>query len=479
LAEGEKSVTLDTRPGAASYSTHALGNERAANMNTSVEAPSRRSRLGQWVIGLVLLLGGGGLVWYYGVGQPKPLPQGGGRFGGFGGGPRGGEKPPVRVVEAERRNIAVALKALGTVTPINTVIVRSRLDGELVRVHFTEGQRVAAGQVLAEIDPRPYQVALSQAEGQRAENEARLNNARADLASFQSLFDRQLIPKQQLTAQESLVKQVEGTVQSNDAQVNNAKLQLSFTKVIAPIAGRLGLRQVDVGNLVRSSDANGIVVITQMQPISVLFTVPETDLPAVLDAMRRGATPAVEAWDRAETTRLATGTLRTVDNQIDTTTGTIRLRAVFDNKDESLFPNQFVNINLNLSTLRAATVVPSATIQRASFGTFVYVIKPDSKATIRKVVLGAAEGDKVAITEGVQPGERVVLEGVDALREDVTVEVVGTGSAADAAPPPQPPAARQRGGRSGQGQGKGQAPGPNAPQNAPQAPGGQPKATRP
>ena len=390
-------------------------------MNTSVEAPSRRSRLGQWVIGLVLLLGGGGLVWYYGIGQPKPIPQGGGRFGGG-----RNEKPPVRVVDAERRNIAVALKALGTVTPLNTVIVRSRLDGELVRVHFTEGQRVTAGQLLAEIDPRPYEVVLAQVMGQRAENEARLANARADLASFKSLFDRELIPRQQLTAQESLVKQVEGTVQSNDAQVNNAKLQLSFTRIVAPIAGKLGLRQVDVGNLVRSGDANGIVVITQMQPISVLFTVPETDLPAVLEAMRRDGTPAVEAWDRAETTRLATGTLRTVDNQIDTTTGTIRLRAVFQNEGDTLFPNQFVNINLNLSTLRAATVVPSATIQRASFGTFVYVIKPDGKATIRKVVLGASEGDRVAITEGIEPGERVVLEGVDALQEGTTVEIVNS-----------------------------------------------------
>ena len=289
-----------------------------------------------------------------------------------------------------------------------------------------------AGQVLAEIDPRPYQVALAQAEGQRAENQARLANARADLENFRSLFERQLIPKQQLTTQESLVKQIEGSVQSNDAQVNNAKLQLSFTKVVAPISGRLGLRQVDVGNLVRSGDANGIVVITQMQPISVLFTVPEIDLPAVLDALRANNSPAVEAWDRAETTLLATGTLRTVDNQIDTTTGTIRLRAIFANTDEKLFPNQFVNINLRLSTLRAATVVPAATIQRASFGTFVYVIKPDGKATIRKVTLGVSEGERVAVTEGVAPGERIVLEGVDALQEGVAVEIVGYRSAAAA-----------------------------------------------
>jgi multidrug efflux system membrane fusion protein len=422
-------------------------------MHKSVDAPPRRSRLGQWVIGLLILLGGAGLVYYYDIGQPDPATQGmgpGGRGGRGGrGGGRGVDLPPVRVVQAETRSMAVALKALGTVTPLNTVVVRSRLDGELVRVHFTEGQRVKAGQLLAEIDPRPYQVALAQAEGQRAENQARLANARADLQNFQSLYERQLIPRQQLATQESLVKQVEGSVQSNDAQVNNARLQLSFTRVVAPVSGRLGLRQVDVGNLVRSSDANGIVVITQMQPISVLFTVPEVDLPAVLDALRANKSPAVEAWDRAETTRLATGTLRTVDNQIDTTTGTIRLRAVFENTDEKLFPNQFVNINLNLSTVRGATVVPAAAIQRASFGTFVYVIKPDNTATIRKVTLGVTDGDRVGITEGVEPGERIVLEGVDGLEEGVTVEIVGAGS--NSQPPAESPAPAP-GGREGAGQ---------------------------
>jgi multidrug efflux system membrane fusion protein len=423
-------------------------------MHNSVNARPARSRLGQWVIGLFILLGGAGLVWYYDIGQAQPAQQGpgGGRGGGRGGGGgRGNEPPPVRVVEAETRSIAVALKALGTVTPVNTVVVRSRLDGELVRVLFTEGQNVKAGQVLAEIDPRPYQVALAQAEGQKAENQARLTNARDDLEKFRSLFERQLIPRQQLTAQESMVKQIEGSVQSNDAQVSNAKLQLSFTKVVAPISGRLGLRQVDVGNLVRSGDTNGIVVITQMQPISVLFTVPEIELPAVLDALRSNNSPAVEAWDRAETALLSTGTLETVDNQIDTTTGTIKLRANFKNGDEKLFPNQFVNITLKLSTVRDATVVPAATIQRASFGTFVYVIKPDNKATIRKVTLGVSEGERVAVTEGIKAGERVVLEGVDALQEGVAVEVVGTGPV----PPPSTeiPSGR-RGGRGGRGQGQ-------------------------
>ena len=394
----------------------------------------RRSRAWQWLVGALLLAALGGLVWYYDFGAPA---QPKGQFGGGPGGGRGrrpDEKPPVRVVTAERSNIGVALRALGTVTPVNTVTVRSRLDGELVRVHFTEGQRVREGQLLAEIDPRPYEVALAQALGVRAENQARLNQARADAAAFQSLFDQQLIPRQQLATQEALVKQVEGTIQSNDAQVNNAKLQLSYTRIVAPISGRLGLRQVDVGNLVRSGDANGLVVITQMQPTSVLFTVPETELPAVLDAMRENRNLRVQAWDRAETTQLGEGVLKTVDNQIDTTTGSIRLRAVFDNTDETLFPNQFVNIVLNLSTLRDSTVVPSATIQRASFGTFVYVITPEGKATVRRVTLGPSQADRVAINEGLEPGERVVLEGVDALREGIEVEVIGAGSAPASAP---------------------------------------------
>lgn len=387
-------------------------------MDTTQEAPVRRARMGQWIVGLVLLLGGAGLVWYYGFGQPAAAPTKGGRFR------MALDSPPVRVVTAEQRDIDVTLRALGTVTPINTVTVRSRLDGEMVKVYFTEGQRVEAGQVLAEIDARPYEVALAQAQGAQAENMARLNNARVDFASFESLYEQQLIPKQQLTSQEALVKQIEGTIQSNEAQVNNARLQLSFTKIVAPISGRLGLRQVDAGNLVRSSDAAGIVVITQMQPISVLFTVPETDLPAVQAALRRGTSPPVEAWDRAETVQLATGQLKTIDNQIDTTTGTIRMRAEFDNRDDRLFPNQFVNIRLDVATVNDATVVPASTIQRAAFGTFVYVIKEDGTATVRRVTLGPAEGDRVSIVEGLAPGERVVLEGVDALREGTKVEIV-------------------------------------------------------
>lgn len=410
-----------------------------------VEGPARsRPRIGQWVVGALLVAAGAGAVSYFGFGAPSPSPKGGGRGGGFGGG-RGPEKPPVRVVTAETRDITVTLRALGTVTPINTVTVRPRLNGELVRVHFTEGQRVSQGQVLAEIDARPYQVALAQQQGLKAETMARLNNAKTDLATYKSLFDRQLIPRQQLTSQEALVEQMEGAIQSNDAQIANARLQLSYTKIVAPISGRLGLRQVDVGNLVTSNDPNGIVVITQMQPISVLFTVPETELPAVLNAMRRNRSLPVEAWDRADAEKLASGVLQTVDNQIDTSTGTIRLRAVFQNDGDKLFPNQFVNIRLDLSTLKGVTVVPSATVQRASFGTFVYAIEND-KATVKRVKLGPAEGDRVSIEEGVTAGDRIVLEGVDALREGMTVEVVSsatttattTGKAPAPAIPPAP-----------------------------------------
>jgi len=378
-------------------------------------APSRVLTWRRFAWLLLFLIAAAALGWWIHT-RPAQQPRAG----------RSASGGPVPVVAATAQpgDVAITLNGLGTVTPLATVTVKTQISGQLTQIAFREGQTVQKGDFLAEIDPRPYQVALAQAEGQRAENEARLNNARADLDKYRSLFERQLIPRQQLTAQESLVKQIEGSVQSNDAQVRNARLQLSFTKVVAPLSGRLGLRQVDVGNLVRSGDANGIVVITQMQPISVIFTVPEIELPAVLDALRSNGSPEVEAWDREERALLATGTLQTVDNQIDTTTGTIKLRAVFQNADEKLFPNQFVNINLKLSTLRAATVVPAAAIQRASFGTFVYVIKPDGKATIRKVTLGVSEGDRVAVTEGVAAGERIVLEGVDALQEGVAVEIV-------------------------------------------------------
>ena len=382
--------------------------------STPKSAPSRWKL---WIAGFVLLAGG--VFAYQKWFSAAPVPQERQRF--F---PRG-QAVPVRVVQARSETIEVEIKALGTVTPINTVTVRSRVDGELMRVNFSEGQRVSAGQLLAEIDARPFQSQLNQVLGQQQENQARLKNAEGDLERYRKLAAEGLITQQQVTTQEALVQQYRGALTANDAQVANGRLQLSYTRITAPIDGRLGLRQVDAGNLIRSGDPNGLVVITQMRPISVIFTVPETDLPAVLEAYRRGNRPPVEAWDRAESALLATGTLETIDNQIDTTTGTIKLRAQFANADEQLFPNQFVNIRLRVQSLRNATVIPSAAVQRASFGPFVYVVKPDFTVTIRRITLGPSEGDRTAITEGVAAGDQVVLEGVDDLTENAKVEVIG------------------------------------------------------
>lgn len=390
-----------------------------------------------WIAGFLLLAAGAAAAWYWGLGEPAQTERR--RF--F---PRG-QAVPVRVVPARTEAIEVQIRALGTVTPLNTVTVRSRLDGELVRVLFTEGQRVKEGQLLAEIDPRPYQVQLAQAQGQLEENQARLENAKGDLATYERLAAEGLITKQQVTTQEALVRQYSGALAANQAQVNDARLQLSYTRIVAPITGRLGLRQVDAGNLIRSGDANGLVVITQMHPISVLFTVPEAELPAVLEAMRGSGRLRVEAWDRAETKKLAEGTLQTVDNQIDTTTGTIKLRARFDNEQEGLFPNQFVNIRLRVETVRGATVIPSAAVQRASFGTFVYVVQPDSTVTIREITLGPIDGQRVAIASGLAPDEQVVLEGVDELTEGAKIEVITDGEPARArAPEAVVPAADER-----------------------------------
>ena len=393
-----------------------------------IERPEtrRRSLRGAWVVILVLLLAATGVAVYFLRTGDTPRPTG-----------RRGIDParPTPVVAAPARigDINIYLNGLGTVTPLKTVTVRSRVDGELMRVAFTEGQVVRAGEVLAEIDPRAYQAQLAQAEGQMARDQALLANARIDVERYRGLYAQDSIAKQQVDTQEALVRQYEGTVKFDQGQIDNAKLQLVYSTITAPIGGRLGLRLVDAGNIIRASDANGLGVITQLQPIAAVFTIPQDSLPEVMKRLRAGVPLPVEAYDREQKTLLATGKLLTVDNQIDPTTGTIKLKAQFPNEDNSLFPNQFVNARLKLDTLRGATLVPSPAVQRGAQGTFVYVLKDDKTVSLRPVKTGVSEGESIAVESGLAPGEIVVVEGNDRLRDGAKAEVPDPSSRAAAA----------------------------------------------
>ncbi|QKH36338.1 MdtA/MuxA family multidrug efflux RND transporter periplasmic adaptor subunit [Achromobacter pestifer] len=392
-----------------------------------VSPPTRWTR--RRLVGLALvLLVAAGIAWL--VLRPAAKPGGAGGPGGRPGGrPAAGAMMnpavPVRIATAAQQDIDIYLKSLGTVTAYNTVTVRSRVSGELVEVAFQEGQQVKAGDLLAQVDPRAFQVALDQARGTQMQNLAQLENARRDLQRYQALYKQDSIAKQQVDTQAALVRQYEGTVKSDQANVDNARLQLDYARITAPISGRLGLRQVDRGNLVSSSDTNGLVVITQTQPISVVFTLPETQLPEVRAEIAAGKTLAVDAYDRADTRRIATGQLETMDNQIDVTTGTLKLKARFENADDALFPNQFVNVRLHVLTRKDVTAIPTAAIQQGSAGAFVFLVQEDSTVQVRQVKLGAVNNGMVAVNEGLQPGDRVVVEGTDRLRAGAKVDVVG------------------------------------------------------
>ncbi len=353
----------------------------------------------------------------------------GGKGGRFGGGAPGGIQP-VAAATARIGDVNIVQTGLGTVNALRTVTVKPRVDGQLNSVSFAEGQLVGAGQTIAQIDPVPLQVQLAQAEGQLARDAAQLNNARLDLERYRTLLAQDSIATQLVDQQAAQVRQLEGTVKVDQAQVDNAKLQLSYTQITAPIAGRLGLRQVDAGNMVKGSDTNGIAVITQVDPINVLFTIPQDSLPRVLARLKAGEKPPVEIWDREQKNVLANGKLITTDNQIDVTTGTVKLKAEFPNPDGKLFPNQFVNVRMVVDTRKGVIVVPSAAIQRGSQGTVVYVVKDDNTVTLRPVQTGPTEGLATAVESGLKEGERVITDGVDRVREGAKVEVTEPGGGA-------------------------------------------------
>jgi membrane fusion protein, multidrug efflux system len=390
-------------------------------------APRKRRR-GFWiVVGLIIVAG---LVWWI---RQAPTPERTGRAG--------AAAPPVVAATVAKGDVDIAFNALGTVTPLATVTVVSQISGQLMRVAFQEGQMVNKGDLLAEIDSRPYELSLQNAQGQLARDQALLNNAQLDLARYEELSKQSAVPRQQLDTQKSLVAQYQGAVITDQSQIETAKLNLIYCRITAPVSGRVGLRLVDQGNYINAGTATPLLVITELQPITVIFTLPEDDLPQILKRVNAHATLETTAFDRAATAKLATGALMTLDNQIDTTTGTFKLRAQFPNDDFALFPNQFVNIRLLVDTVRDATVVSGAAIQRGAPGTFVYLINQDDTVSVRKVTLGPGDSDHVSITSGLSVGDQVVIDGADKLRDGAKIRMRGPDSAA----PTAPATGRQRG----------------------------------
>lgn len=388
--------------------------------------PSARSPWPRRVFWLCLLLGVGFAAWWFLLRPPPPPPSTPGPW----------SMPiPVRVETARTEDFTVQARAVGTVTPYNSVTVRSRVAGQLARVLVREGQKVTKGQLLAEIDPEPLRVALAQAQGQQQQNQAQLRNAESELARYDMLFKRDAVARQVLDRQAALVQQLRGTLKSDEAQVDNARLQLSYTRIVAPIAGRVGLRRVDAGNLIAANDANGLFTLTQTQPVSVAFSVPEPQVADVRAAHDGNNPPRAEAWDRDNRTRLAVGRLDTLDNQIDAATATLRLKARFENADDALFPNQFVNVRLALRTLPGVVTIPTDAVQHGSRGSYVYVIT-DGKAWVRDLTLGPASGGRTVVLQGLKDGEPVVLEGLDRLEDGRAANIVQQQAVPASAPAP-------------------------------------------
>ncbi|PRE71842.1 multidrug transporter subunit MdtA [Burkholderia multivorans] len=399
--------------------------------NDPAPAAARRSRRRLTAAALAVVVIGGLLWWHPWNRTPAGKPAAGSAASSAGGGHRGRGGPaamanvpqPVQVAAATRGEMPVVLSALGTVTPLANVTVKTQLSGYLQSVAFKEGQIVKKGDLLAQIDPRPYQVALENAEGTLARDQALLATARLDLKRYRTLLSQDSIASQTVDTQASLVKQYEGTVKTDQAAVDSAKLNLTYARIVAPVSGRVGLRQVDPGNYVTPGDTNGIVVITQLQPMSVIFTTSEDNLPQILKQVNAGQKLSVTAYNRNNTIPLETGSLETLDNQIDTSTGTVKLRATFDNKEGLLFPNQFVNTRLLVDVIRDATIVPTSAVLTGSIGQFVYIVKPDNTVTVRKVKVGPVDGERTSIVDGVAVGERVVTDGSDRLREGAKISI--------------------------------------------------------
>ena len=396
------------------------------------------SNKSRWAAVLVVAIIAGAAYWFWQGREAASTPSatsagpgpGGGRPGRF-----GAALAPVQAATATSEAVPRYLSGLGTVTAANTVTVRSRVDGQLLAIHFTEGQQVKAGDLLAEIDPSQFKVALAQAEGQLAKDRATLANARRDLARYQQLVKTNLVSRQELDTQQSLVSETQGTIKADEAAVASAQLQLNWSRITAPIDGRVGLKQVDIGNQISSSDTTGIVVLTQTHPIDVVFTLPENQIATVVQAQKAGKKLVVEAWDRTNKQKISEGSLLSLDNQIDVTTGTIKLKARFTNQDDALFPNQFVNARMLVDTEQNAVVIPTAALQMGNEGHFVWVLNDENKVSKHTVTPGIQDSLKVVINAGLSAGDRVVTDGIDRLTEGAKVEVVEAQDAATAAEP--------------------------------------------
>src|SRR5712691_8095821 len=402
-------------------------------------AASSKSRRWLWFLVLAAIALGG---WYYrnsrSAGSSADAAAPGAPSKGKGGFSAGSMVVPVVVATAQRGDLPVYFNGLGTVTAFNTVTVRSRVDGQLTSIAFKEGQFVHEGDLLAQIDPRPFQVQLAQALGQLAKDQAQRKDAEVNFERYKLLFKEGVIPQQQLDTQAALVGQFDGAIASDQSQIDNAKLQLTYSRITAPISGRIGLRLVDAGNIVHASDTTGLLVITQLQPISVIFSLPQDQLPQVMTKLHSGTQLPVEAYDRDDTAKIATGRLQTIDNQIDVTTGTYKLKSIFSNEDNALFPNQFVNVHLLVDIKRGLTVVPAAAIQRGPQGTYVYAAGSDNTAKIRTVTIAQTTGDSVGLSAGLNPGDVVVIDGQDKLQEGTKINpsAASGGSGSGRAPAP-------------------------------------------